>query len=183
MPQDHNSHQTVTRFGCVGFSMYACGFSVPQMRQFCLFINTPRSQCVSSEKIKIFFAKISIFCKSIAGPLPSIVQAYTRPYQFIGRIKLIICQIRHDLSVTIHEISSSRKKRQMADPIYIYILYVSTMFCILIFIEDICILVNEEMVYIELNITLRLLMYKFNLHKHYSYYLNTSEIHTYVYKF
>ena len=30
-------HQTVTRFGCVGFSMYACGFSVPQMWQFCLF--------------------------------------------------------------------------------------------------------------------------------------------------
>ena len=24
-------HQTVTRFGCVGFSMYACGLSVPQI--------------------------------------------------------------------------------------------------------------------------------------------------------
>ena len=57
-----------------------------------------------------FFAKISIFCKSIAGPLPSVVQGYTRPYSFGGRIKLIICQIRLELSVTIHEISSSWKK-------------------------------------------------------------------------
>ena len=74
----------------------------------------------------IFFAKIGIFCKSIAGPLPSVVQAakidifcpsdaifssvvqaYTQPYLFGGRIKLIICQIRHDLSATIREISTS----------------------------------------------------------------------------
>ena len=54
-----------------------------------------------------FFAKIDIFCKSIAGPLPSIVQAYTQPYSLGGRIKLIICQIKHELSVTNHEISTS----------------------------------------------------------------------------
>ena len=54
-----------------------------------------------------FFAKISIFCKSIAGPLPSVVQAYTQTYSFGGRMKLIICQIRYVLSVTIHEISTS----------------------------------------------------------------------------
>ena len=35
---------------------------------------------------------------------PSIVQAYTQPYSFGGKIKLIICQIRHELSVTIHKI-------------------------------------------------------------------------------
>ena len=35
MPLDQNPHQTVTRFGCVDFSMYARGFSVPQMRQIC----------------------------------------------------------------------------------------------------------------------------------------------------
>ena len=35
MPLDQNPHQTRTRFKCVGFSMYACGFSVSQMRQFC----------------------------------------------------------------------------------------------------------------------------------------------------
>ena len=59
MPLDQNPHQTVTRF-----SIYACGFSVPQMRQFCLFTNPPRSKWISFEKT-IFFAKIGIFCKSI----------------------------------------------------------------------------------------------------------------------
>ena len=41
---------------------------------------------------------------------PSVVQAYTQPYSFGGSIKLIICQIRHELSVTIHQISFSWKK-------------------------------------------------------------------------
>ena len=63
--------------------MYACWFSVPQMRQFCLFTYPPRSKWTSS--------KISIFCNSIAGPLPSVVQAYTQPYLFGGRIKLFNC--------------------------------------------------------------------------------------------
>ena len=34
----------------------------------------------------------------------------TQPYSFGGRIKLINCQIRHELSVTIHEISAGWKK-------------------------------------------------------------------------
>ena len=54
-----------------------------------------------------FLDKIGIFCNSIAGPF---VQSYTQPYSFGGRIKLIICQVRHELSVTIHEISTSWKK-------------------------------------------------------------------------
>ena len=44
MSLDQNPHQTVARFGCVGFSIYACGFSVSQMRQFCLFTYPPKSQ-------------------------------------------------------------------------------------------------------------------------------------------
>ena len=77
-----------------------CGrVSVPQMRKFCLFPYPPRSKWVSSEKM-IFFAKICIFCKSIAGTL---VQACAQPYSFDGRIKLIIYQIRHELSVTIRK--------------------------------------------------------------------------------
>ena len=102
MPLDPNLHQTATHLGCVGFSMYASGFSVPQMRQFCLFTYPPRSKWASSEKV-ILFAEIGIFCKSIAGPLTSVVQAYTQPYSVGRRIKLIICQIRHLLSVTIYE--------------------------------------------------------------------------------
>ena len=47
---------------------------------------------VDFERLKrwFFFAKIGIFCKSIAGPLHSIVQTYTQPYSFGWRIKLII---------------------------------------------------------------------------------------------
>ena len=33
----------------------------------------------------------------------SVVQAYTQPYSFGGRVKLIICQIRHEVGVSIHE--------------------------------------------------------------------------------
>ena len=42
---------------------------------------------------------------------PSIIQAFTQPYSFGGRRKLIIYQIRHELSITIYEISTSWKKR------------------------------------------------------------------------
>ena len=97
MALDQNPHQTVTHFGCVGFSMYACGFSAPQRRQICLFTYPPRSK--RAEKM-IVLAKIGIFCKSIASPLSSVVQAYTQTYSFGGRIKLIICQIRHELLFT-----------------------------------------------------------------------------------
>ena len=76
MSLDQNPHQTVTGFGCVGFSMYACGFSVPQMRQVCLFTYPPRSKWASSEKMIFFFAKIGIFCKSIASPIPSVNTNY-----------------------------------------------------------------------------------------------------------
>ena len=79
--------------------MYACRFSVPQMRQ----VQKPRSKVSSSENM-IFFVKI---VKSNVAIFPSVVQAYTQSYLFDRRIKLIICQIRHELSVTIHEINSS----------------------------------------------------------------------------
>ena len=41
MALDQSPHQIVTRFGCVGFTMYACGFSVPQC---CSFTYPPRSK-------------------------------------------------------------------------------------------------------------------------------------------
>ena len=77
--------------------------------QFCLFTYLPRSKWASSEKIIFFFAKIGIFCMSIAGPIS---EAYTEPYSFDVRIKLIICQIGQELSVTIHELSTSSKKKR-----------------------------------------------------------------------
>ena len=82
----------------VGFSMYACGFSMPQMRHFCFFIYPP------SEKLIFFLLKSASFAKRI--------QAYTQPYSFGGSIKLIIYQIRHELSATVHEISSRWKQNR-----------------------------------------------------------------------
>ena len=67
----------------------------------------------------IFFAKIGIFFKSIAGPLPNIVQAYTQPYSFGGKIKLIICQIIHELNATINEIRTSWRKKTLDGGPYI----------------------------------------------------------------
>ena len=75
---DKNPHQTVTRFACVGFVMYACGFFVPQMLQFCLFTYPPRSKWASSEKT-IFFCR-NRHLLSIAGPL---IEAYTSLYTLI----------------------------------------------------------------------------------------------------
>ena len=57
---DENSHQTVTYSGCVGDTLYACRFFA------CL--HTRQDQNGLHLK-RIFFAKIGIFCKLIAGPL------------------------------------------------------------------------------------------------------------------
>ena len=40
-------------------------------------------------------------------------KAYTQPYSCGERIKLIICQIRYELGVTIHEISTSWKRKTL----------------------------------------------------------------------
>ena len=45
----------------------------------------------------------------LAKSSSSVSWSQTHPYSFDGRRKLIICQIRHELSVTIHEISTSWK--------------------------------------------------------------------------
>ena len=97
------------------------------IRQFCLLTYTPRSKWASSEKM-IFLAKIDIFCKSIASPLPSVVLAYTQPYSFGGNIKLIICQIRHELTVTIHEISTTWKKTLNGGPYINTTIFLSTLY-------------------------------------------------------
>ena len=59
-------------------------------------------------KIKMSF----ILPKSASSLSRNVVQAYTQPYSFGGRIKLIIYQIRRELSVTVHEISTRWKKKR-----------------------------------------------------------------------
>ena len=58
--------------------------------------------------IKMRFSwKDDFFCQKINVTIfPSVVQAYTQPYLFGGSVKLIICQTRHELSITIHKIST-----------------------------------------------------------------------------
>ena len=70
------------------------------------FTYPPRSKWASYEKM-IFILQYYHDFQSNVAIFPSIVQAYTQPYSFGGRIKLIICQIWHELSVSIHKISTS----------------------------------------------------------------------------
>ena len=120
---DQNLHQTVTRLKCAGFSINAWRVSVPQMWQFCLFTYPPRSKWASSEKMIFFLLKsASSISRSVAIFL-SIVRAYTQLDSFGGKIKLIICQIRHELSVTIHEISTNWKKVRWRTLYFFYFVY------------------------------------------------------------
>ena len=94
----------------MGASAFLCmraGFLCPKCDNFAC-LHTRQDQNELHLKIWFFFfAKID---KSNVAILPRVVQAYTQSYSFGARIKLIICQIRHEPSVTIHEISISRKK-------------------------------------------------------------------------
>ena len=100
-PLDQNPHQTVTRFGCVGISMYACGFSVPQMRQYgCL--HSRQDQNYLHLKIWFFFTKIF---KVMSQYFPTL---FKHIHNHIH--STVICQNRHELSVTIHEVSTTWKR-------------------------------------------------------------------------
>ena len=82
------------------FSPNSESFSVRRLFNVCL--HTRQGQNELHLKRSFFLPK-----KSIAGSLPSVIQAYTQPYSFGGSTKLILCQIRYELGVTIHEISTS----------------------------------------------------------------------------
>ena len=98
MPLDQNPHQTVTWL----FNICVLVSCAPNATILLVYI---------AAKIKMSFIwKDDFFCTKSASSVsrsqaifPSAVQAYTKPYSFGGRIKIIICQIRHELSVTIHE--------------------------------------------------------------------------------
>ena len=91
--------------GASAFQCMRTGFLCSKRNNFaCLHTRQDQNE-LHLKKWFFFFAKIGIFCKSIAGP-PS--EAYTQPYSFGGRIKPIICQIRHELSVTIHDLKENR---------------------------------------------------------------------------
>ena len=89
------------------FQCMRTGFLCPKCDNFaCLHTRQDQNE-LHLKRWFFFFAKIGIFCKMDAGPLS---ETYTQPCSFGGRIKLIICQIKYKLSVTIYKISTSRKK-------------------------------------------------------------------------
>ena len=109
--------------GASAFSMYACGFFCGPNATILLVYIPAKIKMSFIWKDDFFFGKIGIFCKSIAGPLCEALFKYvccTQTYSFGGRIQLITCQTSHELSVTIHEISTSWKKTLDGGP-YIYI--------------------------------------------------------------
>ena len=63
-------------------------------------------------KYDFFLPKSASSVSRYVATFPSVVQTYTQSYSFGGRIELIMCQIRHEptMSETIHEISTSWKK-------------------------------------------------------------------------
>ena len=98
----------------LGVSVFQCmraGFLWPKCDNFaCLY--TRQNQNELHLKRWFFFCQnrhllsvdLSQYFPALFKRMPYI------PYSFGGRIKLIICQIRHELSVTIQEISTSWKK-------------------------------------------------------------------------
>ena len=89
--------------GASAFQCMRAGFLCPKCANFaCLHTRLDQNELHLNRWFVL--AKIGIFCMSIAGPLSE------GPYSFGGMIKQITCQIRHELSVTIHEISTSWRK-------------------------------------------------------------------------
>ena len=89
---------------CRLYNVYVRVFCAPNATILLVYISAKIKMSFSWKGV--FFAKIVFFCKSIAGPLPRVVQAYRQPYSFGGSIKLIICQIKHELSVTMAALES-----------------------------------------------------------------------------
>ena len=110
MPLDCTKQWIV--LGASAFQSMRAGFLCPKYDNFaCLHTRQDQNELYLKKYFFFYF-----YCKSIADPFS---EAYTQPYSFGGRIKLIICQIRHELSVTIHKISNIWKKKTLDGGPYI----------------------------------------------------------------
>ena len=104
----------------LGVSAFQC-VRAPNVTIFLVYISA-KIKITFIWKDDFFFLPKSASVSRSYAIFPSVVQAYTQPYSLGGRIKLIICQIRHELGITTHEISTSRKKTLDGGP-NIYELY------------------------------------------------------------
>ena len=91
-------HALVYRWGCQFLSLFSQDNEHTKLTVLFFFQNPYTIYAHIPQHYYDFQSKVAIFA--------SIVQAYTQPYSFSGRIKLLICQIRYELSVIIHEIST-----------------------------------------------------------------------------
>ena len=74
--------------GASTFQCMSAGFCAPNATILLVYISAKINMSFIWKDD--FFAKIDIFCKSITGPLPSFVQAYTQTYSFVQYIELIV---------------------------------------------------------------------------------------------
>ena len=97
-----------------GFSRFGLSLRMPV--SFIFLLDKEHTQLTA---LLLFLIMYAIFAhilqhyhdfQSNVAIFPSVVQALSQTYSFGGRIKLFTCQIRHEQSVTNHEISTSCKK-------------------------------------------------------------------------
>ena len=116
MPLDQNPHRKSGPFWVRRlFNVCVLVFCAPNATIFLVYI-LAKIKMSFIWKDNFFLPKSASSVRRSQAYLAKHIQTYTQPYSFGGRIKLIICQIRHELSVTIHEISTSCKKTLNGGP-------------------------------------------------------------------
>ena len=120
---------------CNGLSLLIFKESVPNSNSFCVrrlfkkfdnFASLHTRQDQNELHLKRWFFFLPKSTSSVGRSIaifPSVVQAYTQPYWSGVRITVIICQIRHELSVTIHEISTSWNKNVRWRTLCLYMIW------------------------------------------------------------
>ena len=94
--------------GASAFQCIRAGFLCPKCANFAC-LHTRQDQNELHLKRWFFLPKSASFVSRSQSDFTALFKRI-QSYSFGGRIKLIICKIRHELSVTIHEISTSWKK-------------------------------------------------------------------------
>lgn len=91
----HMEHQIVTFSGCIGSSCTTCGFSSPQIRQFCLFTKPLRWKCASFLKIILFWNASSTSVVPSVVPISS-WQSFCAVYDRLASALVSTVFCRHE---------------------------------------------------------------------------------------
>ena len=105
--------------GARAFQCMRAGFLCPKCNNFaCLHISQDQNKLHLNRWF--FLPKSASSVSRSQAHIASVVQACIQSYSFVGRIKLIICQIRHELSVTIHQL---KKKNVRWQTLYLIVFF------------------------------------------------------------